>query len=236
MSTNVQLGNLPEWIQAGAIIITIVGLYISRPKVKIVHFLKANDHNDIVLVLANIGRKVATAKMRFVHNSSDKEGWDGFIHPLADEWSAYFNIIPSGQREYYITSLHSAYNKEEKGWMPIIKCEVSLNRKMLSDKIMGFEIDVQEMKYHSWGEDKTEKVMNRLLSQKNIFKNIDSMAKNLGKYFASQKILKHKADLLRSSNCNFCGDPYYQHYQMFGGETSNMYICPETGEKHILNP
>ena len=217
--------NLPEWIQAGTIIITIVGLYISRPKVKIVHFLKANDHNDIVLVLTNIGRKVATAKMRFVHNSSDNEGWDGFIHPLADEWSAYFNIIPSGQREYYITSLHSAY-KKKKGWMPIIKCEVSLNRKLLSDKVMEIEINVQEMKYHSWGEDKSEKVMNRLLSQNTIFKNIDSMAKILVKYFANQNILKHKADL-RRSKCNFCGDPYSQHYQMFDGETSNMYICPK---------
>lgn len=225
---------MPEWIQAVAIVITIIFLFASRPRVKIVHFLEANDHKDIVVVLANIGRKVAVAKMRFMLDSSDKESWHGFTHPMANEWSAYFNIIPSGQRAYYITSLYSAH-QENVGWMPIVKCEVSLKRKWRSDKIMKFDINVQEMKYHSWSEDKSKKVLNRVLSQHNMFKNIDSMAKELGQYFASQNILKHKARLLGKSKYNFCGDPYNKHYQMFGGEASRIYICPKTGERHTLN-
>ena len=233
MATDIQWGSLPEWIQAGAIIVTIIGLVISRPKVKIVHFLEANDHKDIVVVLANIGRKVAVAKMRFVLDSSDKEGWHGFTHPMTNEWSAYFIIIPSGQRTYYITSLYSAH-QENVGWMPIAKCEVSLKRKWRSDKIMKFDINVEEMKYHHWFEDKNEKVLTRILSQHNMFKNIDSAAKELGEYFASQNILKHKAYLL-DSKCNFCGDPYNQHYQMFGGEASRIYICPKTSKRHTLN-
>lgn len=234
MVTDIQWGSWPEWIQAGAIVITIIVLVASRPKVKIVHFLEANDHKDIVVVLANIGRKVAVAKMRFVVDSSDKEIWNGFIHPMANEWSAYFNITPSGQRTYYITSLYSAH-QENKGWMPIVKCEVSLKRKWRSDKIMKFDINVEEMKYHHWFEDKNEKVLNRVLSQHNMFKNIDSMANELGEYFANQNILKHKAHLLRNSKCNYCGDPYNRHYQMFGGEASRIYICPKTGERHILS-
>lgn len=234
MVTDIQWGGLPEWIQAVAIVITIIVLFVSRPKVKIVHFLEANNHNDIILVLANIGRKVATTKMRFVLDSSDKEGWHGFTHPMINEWSAYSNITPSGQRNYYIASLYSAH-QQNVGWMPIIKCEVSLNRKWRSDKVMKFEINVQEMKYHHWFEDKNEKVLNRILSQHNMFKNIDSMANELGEYFASQNILKHKAYLLGKSKCNFCGDPYNQHYQMFGGEASRIYICPKTGERHILS-
>lgn len=234
MVTDIQWGNLPEWIQAVAIVITIIVLFASRPKVKIVHFLEAKDHKDIVVVLANIGRKVATAKMRFVLDSSDKEGWHGFIHPMANEWSAYFNIIPSGQRAYYITSLYSAH-QENVGWMSIVKCEVSLNRKWRKDKVMKFEINVQEMKYHSWSADKSEKLLNKILSQHNMFKNIDSMANEIGEYFASQNILKHKAHLLGKGKCNFCGDSYNQHYQMFGGEASRIYICPKTGKRRILN-